>query len=520
MDVSLGALRDRLFSFRSWDSSGSTLNKRVRDALNTALDRLAGDVPEALVPDEEHVVLYADALGTDADIDARLNSTADPRVLKFSDSSSAATAISSSWTPSVDGTWDGVMHLEVKDPSDVWHRRQSREWWLDSGFYYVTIDRPWRNATDTLMEFRAHQPEFFVTDDVMEVLEPARIWDSTRQQVWSIDTAGAYRQDMLDFQGNSKARPYRMWRGRHFQMPTPRAAPTAILPEINQDAKDPTLVWVGPEQKGTFKFCYTIVWGRRDTEWQVAPGGIQDPVWESAPSPASAEVDNSNMKTSGTYDGIVLRAENIDYMTDFDRIVPSDAPGTMLRDQRSGFRIRFYAARESFELGASSGASGSGDNNIVESAGIYYLLAEIEPGNAAGVVTPTTTYVWTGAAIPDFYRPLKHSTGYYAWKVFPHQDQRYELDFRVLRLPRAFVDDRDTAPIQRDAVPALLELALHYMCLLDGVDQQGAQIHLDRFQTLARRYRARYATPGGIVEPVPFGGRYSRLQYGTFRSTT
>ena len=51
MDTSLGALRSRLLEFRAWDSSGTTMNKRVRAALNTALDRMAGDVPEALVPD-------------------------------------------------------------------------------------------------------------------------------------------------------------------------------------------------------------------------------------------------------------------------------------------------------------------------------------------------------------------------------------------------------------------------------------------------------------------------------------
>ena len=42
MDVSLGALRERLLDFRAWDSSGTAFNKRVREALNTALERMAG----------------------------------------------------------------------------------------------------------------------------------------------------------------------------------------------------------------------------------------------------------------------------------------------------------------------------------------------------------------------------------------------------------------------------------------------------------------------------------------------
>ena len=509
MNTNLGALRERLFNFRAWDSSGKALDNRIREAINVALERLAGDVPEALVPDEEHVVLYPDVVGTDATVAARMRSVAAgappigaAKVLEFTTAADAVLGAAPVWSPTVDGTWDGIMHLEIKDPNGVWHRRQSREWWTDgvgvATTYYVTIDRRWQNGTDTLMEFRIHQPEFFLDDDVREVLEPAIIYDSPRQQVWKIDTAGAYRQDMIDFQGNSRGRPYRSWRGRHFQMPTPRAVPkSSLLYDQNP--------WMGPEQTGKFTFCYTIVWGRRDAEWQYSPGGTQDCVWESAPSPVTAEISNiPHRDEKGTnISRIRLRAENIDFMTDF------DIAGTT-REDKSGFRIRFYVARNAYQLGE------GGPNNVVETSGIYYLLDEIEP--SAG--TPTTTYDWDGSQIPDFYRPLKHSTGYYAWKVYPHQDQRYELDFRVLRLPKKLQDDQDTAPIQRDAIPALIELSLHYMSLIDGVDQQSAQIHLDRFQVLARRFRARYANTGNIVQPMPLGGYYTRYQYGTYRNTT
>ena len=510
MDTSLGALRERLLNFRAWDSSGTTLNNRIREAMNTALDRLAGDVPEALVPDEEHIVLLPDVTGSDSTVLARLRATADNRVLEFTTAADGLLGATPTWSPTVDGTWDGIMHIEIKDPNGTWHRRQSREWWptgVGAGTtYYVTIDRRWPNATDTLMDFRIHQPEIFFEDDVMEVLEPARIWDSSKQQVWKIDTAGAYRQDMVDFQGNSTGRPYRLWRGRHFQMPTPRQQPSAEI-----DAKT---AWAGPEQAGKFRFCYTIVWGKRDAEWEYSPGGTQDPQWESAPSPVSEQVHvdpqevparvTSPLGARSGAGSIVMRAENIDFMTDF------DIAGTT-RESRSGYRIRFYIARDSFDLDQPTSASG----NIVESSGLFYLLAEVDPATTS----PTASYTWNGSVVPDFMRPLKHSTGYYAWKVYPHQDARYELDFRVLRLPRKFVDDQDTAPIQRDAVPALIELSLYYMCLLDGVDQQGAQLHLDRFQSLARRYRARYANTGGVVEAVPITGHIAQVQYGTFSSS-
>lgn len=507
MDTSLGALRERLLNFRAWDSSGTTLNNRIREAINTALDRLAGDVPEALIPDEEHIVLLPDVRGSDATVLARLRATSDNVVLEFTTAADAVLGASPVWAPTVDGTWDGILHLEIQDPAGVWHRHQSREWWTTGGggstTYYVSLDRRWRNATDTLMDFRIHQPEFFFTDDVMEVCEPGRVWDGSRQQVWAIDTAGASRQDMVDFQGNSKGRPYRFWRGRHFQMPTPRHEPLAEV-----EAKT---AWAGPEQIGKFRFCYTIVWGRKDPEWQYSPGGTQDPQWESAPSPVSTQIEVVSMQSGRTTTksvgagSIVLRAENIDFMTDF------DIAGAT-RESRSGYRIRFYIARDSFVLGEPAPAAA---DNVVEASGIFYLLTEIDPATS----TPTATYTWNGAKIPDLMRPLKHSTGYYAYKCYPHQDTRYEIDFRVLRLPRKFIDDEDTAPIQRDAVPALIELSLYYTCLLDGVDQQGAQAHLDRFQALARRYRARYANTGHVVEPVPIGGYAARHRYGQFRTS-
>lgn len=504
MDTSLGALRSRLLEFRAWDSSGTTMNNRVRASLNTALDRMAGDVPEALVPDEEHVSIYGDVVGSSTDVitteTARVKVVStDARVLQFTDSAGDNFPISPLWTPKTNGTWDGLMHLEIKDAGGTWYRRQSREWWsvLSTGApdyqYFVSLDRPWRNTTDTLMDFRIHQPEFYVTDDVMRILEPARIWDETRQQVWALDTGGAYRQDMIDFRGTSKGRPYRMWRGRHFQVQPPRAAPTTW---INRDKGG----WVGPVQEGEFTFCYTYVWGKRGQEWQVAPGGIQDPVWESAPSPVSKVFTHDGLAAAGQ--SVVIQAVNIDAMTNF------DVTGTP-RETYSGLRIRFYVARSDIL------ASGAGEYNNVEKANIFYLLAEVDP---AAQTPDTAVYEWTGARIPDYYRPLKHSTGYYAYKVYPHQDADYELDMRVLRLPRKFVHDQDTAPIQRDAVPALIELSLYYLCLNDGADQTGAQLHLDRYQVLARRYRHRYANPGRVVEPVSLAGQRVRRRYGTFSS--
>lgn len=574
MNVSLQSLRQQLYAMRSWDSSGQTQDERIRQSLNVALDRMANDVPQAIVPDEEHVVLLPDVKSNDAAVAAKVGTyRSDKRLLYFVDATTgegiAGGTSTTTWRPSVTGEWDGLMHIEVTDSAGQIHRRQCLEWFTHSSTdpvsgntvsqYAVTIDRPF-NALEAIasagdgLEFRIHQPEFFVTDDVTEVFEPARIFDGTRQQVWKIDTAGAYRQDMLEFQGDSAGRPYRCWRGRHFQLPAPTEAPQVVT------ASDQTLAtqfeWKEENglRRGKWAICYTYVWGRKDEEWQksplVTPGGdvaqnstygltwaynsatvpaevnkysgISDPQFESAPSP----ITTIQQKAPSAGDGaLVISATNIDAMLGF-------ADSSYARYGRTGMRIRYYVAH------LDANEKDKGAFNATETSNRFYMLCEVEPTfdlvgtlHEDGVTTPETIkklgsksitggrIVWTGSELYDYQRPLKHSTGYFAWKVYPHQDSRYELDFRVARLPKKFITDQDTAPIHPEAVPTLIELALYYVSLTDGNDQTSAQAHLGRYQNLVRVFRDRYANTGRIVEPVPILGYPFRHRYGTFSST-
>ena len=602
MDVSLASLKSQLFAMRSWDSSGKTQDERIRKAINVALNRMANDVPEALVPKEEHVVLRPDVNSTDDAVSARvITLDSDKRLLEFVDTTGTKIADATSlttWRPTVTGEWDAIMHIEITDTSGRVHRRQCLEFFKDvvgdTTTYAVTLDRPYPDLISSTnqgvgaLEFRIHQPEFFVADDVIELMEPATIYDGTRQQVWKIDTAGASRQDMLDFQGNSTGRPYRCWRGRHVQLPAPTEPPLVMeagykwegfeRPEddvpaiqaaidaffdwlesvVGEALGDVTAAYTWADDKalrrGEWGICYTYVMGRRDEEWQqsplVTPGGdadqdsnsgvtwaynkdsspltgeniysgIHDPVFESAPSPMTI----IRQQQGGTPGALVLSATNIDQMLGF-----GDA--TNKRYGRSGVRIRYYVAHlNKYDFGV-------GNYNRVETNPRMHLLCEVEPTfdmvttmSDAGTPVPESItalgssdpaaarIVWTGDQLYDYHRQLKHSTGYYAWKVYPHQDSRYELDFRVSSLPKPLQDDADSAPIHPEAIPTLLELALYYVSLSDGNDQVSAQAHLSRYQDLLRVFRDRYANTGGVVEPSSILGYPRRHRYGTFSSS-
>lgn len=520
MDTSLGSIRRLALGLRAWNSSGTTFNSRVRDAVNAALAHISKDVPEAFVPGEEHVVLLAPVNGSDDTIRARFAATADRWVLQITDDLGAGLGPSTrtTWRPAIDGSWDGLMHLEAALPNATnaeEGRRQTREWWsfVDAGIggdrYYVSLDRRWRNTTDATMTGRIYMKEFFTRADVMKILDPINVWDPDRSRAWSLSTGTAHRRQLQDFRRDSTGPPSDWIRGRNYQMPTPTEPPTAITdPDVVN-----VLPWLGPLPEGDFNFVYTYVWGRRDLEWQEGGNsGIRDPVWESAPSPEMSAVF-SHASGSNPGRSIILQAPNIDAMQNF---FSTGASLGTTRHGRSGYRIRFYARRSAIRAG-----TGAVEFRSVDTNERYYLLAEIDPTDTV-VVGGTTYYVafpWRGADIPDITRQLVRSAGYYAWEMTPHQDQRYELDMRVLRHPTDLIDDQDVPPIQQDAWTVFMEVVLYYLCLMDGVDRQNADAHLSTYTAWLEDVRASYGQTGKVVEAVPFGGDWSQDAFNYGRAT-
>lgn len=501
MDISLGGLRSTALSMRSWNSSGTNFNNRCRDAARTAAAEISAEVPNALLPDDEHVVLYPDQLSTDTAVNAHVRATTDQWVLEFTDTSARVLGHPSSattWRPTTTGEWDGVMHLEVQDPAGVWHRRQSRTWWTaidiaQNNTWYVTLDRRWRNTTDSAMAFRIHQPAFWLRAEDHDLLAPSMIWDETRQRQWPIEAGTAHRQDLQDFRGESLSRPYQLFRGRAFQMPAPYFTPTVTPGGAG--------TWVGPWQEGTFAFLWTLCWGYRDAEWQELPGGMREPVWESAPSPVSVAFDHSVAANNGR--SAIIALPNIDAELNF------GISGT-LRIGRSGFFARVYVAQTAIR----TAGAGSSDYNRVETPNIYYPIAD------ADFLGTAISYTWTGAQIPDRLRQLRRNARYFAWTPYPHQDARYELDLRVLRQTPEFVDDQDTLPLHETFHPAFLHLFLSYLCLMDGADLVSSEFHHKRYRDLIETVRDVDESPAEVVEPVPWGGDTLPDNYGVYTEET
>jgi len=487
--MNLTQLVSLLLGLRSWASSGATLESRIKSGINLALNKFSLEAPGAFYPVEEHVVLYADqtTAGTSRYL---MRVSADPWVLDFRDATGAAFSVlgTDDWLPVTTGEWAGIMHLEVQDEDGVWHRRQSRSFWFeDSGgvrYYYVSLDRPFPVGSNSAkMAFRIHQPAFYTRDDVLR-MDSCMAWDGNNVKAQPVSAGSADLLGMVDYQGGDTGFPEFVVNSSHFQLPAPNFTPTVV-----EDIKN---AWTGPESEGSFIFKYTYVRGKRDNEWQESEGlGVNDPMWESAPSPASAEV------VQATPGRLVVQLPNVDWMQSF------DIAGTK-RQTHSGWRKRVYVARTGvLSLGVGLEAN-------VESAGIFYLLGEVDGS--------VTTFVWYGEVTPDYSRRLRHSTGYYAWKVWPHQDQRYELDLRVCRTQEELVASTDTPRVKPQASSVLMELCLYYACLLDGVDVESANFHLDNYERQKGKLLAVLAGRGGALQPTSWSGgvNTARRNLGTF----
>lgn len=451
--------RKKVLARRAWRADvDATALDEINGALNDAVRKLAGDCPAAFVPDEEHIVVLADQ--TQVTMGRSIAATADPYVMDLGFYNAAYA--------NPEESWDGVMHIEIQAADGAWYRRQCREFFGVVDFkgdlqYFVALDRPWTHTSLPSMNFRIYQPEFFFTDDVTEVLD-GKVWDASGERFMEVSEKAVRAWNEEDFQGRTKGRPEKMTKGRSFQLQGPAIAPVCLLPDAT--------VWVGKEPLGTFRFCYTYVWGKKDSEFRD-PFGQSDPVWESSPSPLSAAVTPLAGAPTKIRIGSLL---NIDYMLNF------DPPPGMLRNGHSGLRKRIYVFRDTVDI---TGAF----VDEVEPRGVGHFLAEVDG--------TTDLYDWDGSVIPNPFRRLPEVTGYFAHCLVPHQDKAYTIDFRVRRKPPELVNDYDAPRIQPQSEEALNLLALHYVAQLDKQAKDAAL------------YMVQYL--GGVFEGVRYPGELPKL---------
>lgn len=454
-----------------------------------AIKQLASECPEAFIPDEEVSVIYQD--WTDTSLGRTLSATLDPYVLSFGPVSAPTGE-----DLVIDGTWDAIYYLEATQSDGTILRRRCREFFTavdgNKGVSFcVSIDKVWPNSTDEDMSFRLYQPYFYMRDDVTDVVD-GRVFNQNRQVIFTVPAGAVRFFQEEDYRGTGSGTPRRLSRWGHEQMPAPNRAPSA-----SADAQNPVVPWVGPEPPGTFYYCCTYVWGRRDVEL-LAPGSSYDPMLESAPSPVSSLVTVPSMTNAVLLSNLV----NIDYQQNFDPFP------TLIRNGHSGWRKRIYRARASVIAGTST------QDEIESPENVFYFLDEVNGDE--------TTYTDDGSVTPDYFRRLPESAGYFKWVLSPHTDGKYTVDWRVYRRPGALLADTDTPPVHPDFEDMLLMLYCKWSAMCDKQPAEAATYEAE-FQDKLGKWRAKDANPAAAIVPISWsmedwGGDWNR--YSPFTSVT
>lgn len=471
-------LRDYCCRLRGWELTHDDDLSKVDALIDQSLRDISSDAPGALLPSVEHVVLWPDLTNTTEAFTVDVLGT-DRYVLEFNNPIVYAGMKTT-------GEWDGLFWIEVKDPSGVWHRRQVLEFWAqgDPIVFRISIQNPWPNATDADMEWRLYQPFTYTQDDVIDVLG-GRSYSAEQQRVTPFPMSMADFHNLTDYQGDSKGPPERLIREGHFQMPSPSNAPTLSISSSD---------WTGPMNRGTFRVCYTYCWGRRPDEWEKAPSGelgVNDPLWESAPSPI-ATLDNTG------------NAKGFDFTTpDPEHELNFRNSASAARDGHSGWYKRFYLARQTVD--AVAPGTQALQNPLVETADVFYFLVDVAPSD--------TIYRFLGTPVYSHQRRLREPHGYWSLRTDPHQDELYEFDLLVRRRHPSLQKDTDVPLISPHGMKALITKVTMYLARLDQDTVDAAELEREYKKRVAELRRTDSA-PAKTIEPVGWGNRSEYDRHG------
>lgn len=467
MDHNLGDLRQLVFDEADWAPTASAdATAWATRALNQAQLKLAEDFPMAFNQTTGHFSCLPSAAPTSTS-DTLKVSGGDAWVLE-----QTLVAASATVAMPTDRSWDG-RELRVKDASGNWHVRRIRTIWAANPGggtkKYLTIDKPWINATDTGLAYHVSSPDYYLPAEVVQVQAVRFRLDA---QMLPIEILTQEQLERRWFTDDPRIVPTgsMLYAARRpgFQLPAPTYTPTVALTSGNLPAP-----WGPPEPAGQFDFCYTHCWGLRSQEWQnrgplaqastTASSGRFEPLWESAPSPVSAKI-------TATYTGnaILVGTPDVAFQQGF-------GSASSVRYNQTGWFKRIYMRRYT--------ATGGPHAGLVETTNAFFLLDEIDAF--------TTSYTVDGSKSPDFFMRLRDFHGYQGLRFYPMPNAAYEVEVRYTSRPAPLRDDSDVSTVDPMATRALVLLASAQLYEKQGNWPARAvklQDYADELVTLGHRF--------------------------------
>tara|TARA_Y100001973_G_C5201522_1_gene338087 strand:- start:1586 stop:3340 length:1755 start_codon:yes stop_codon:yes gene_type:complete len=568
--MNLKELRTAIFAQTDWAPSQSTeAVSRLNGFINRAYNDVCLEAPFLFFESEVKFATQEDAASMQASDTISVAVTdINPAATKvnpwvFEQDIAADTAGYVAWK--TDRSWDGRM-IEIEVTSGgktTTYRNRIRAVWKKTvvgraDHYRFSVVTPWpyEELGTGPFKYRVYSDHYYLPDDLVQ-MRSMRLFKDNRN--WPLDVIGQEEAEAYSFADSPRVTahglPRTAFRREHFQLQGPAIAPDAELSPTGDPA--PAEPWLGPEPAGKFEYVITYCWGKRDImfrnptmgyhlgyadQWkneqqdfytesynvgakEASQNRFREPLWESSPSPVSAQVTTTNI-VEGTLPGpaVKLTLPNIEYMQGFMTVGAQGNPaGTTVPFRRNNYResgwwVRIYRRRIVSDFnnysnlssykGADIAASGAAITGLkkLDLPTAFFLLAEVKIDELNEGI-----FYDNGRIIPDYHRRLREIHGYQAVQLYPYPNERYEVDVRCVRRPPKLVDDQDAPLVHAEAVDLIIHRTLMFLYENMG-NPEMAQLAKSRYQenlyTLSKRY-------GDLRPPaVPVLRRFGRARPG------
>ena len=567
--MNLKELRTAIFAQTDWAPSQSTeAVSRLNGFINRAYNDVCLEAPFLFFESEVKFATQKDAASMQAsdtisvsvldDTEAMVTNDFNPWV--FEQDIAADTAGYVAWK--TDRSWDGRMiEIEVtaNNKTTAYRNRIRAVWKFSSDgradHYRFSVVTPWpyEELGTGPFKYRVYSDHYYLPDDLVQ-MRSMRLFKDNRN--WPLDVIGQEEAEAYSFADSPRVTahglPRTAFRREHFQLQGPAVAPDVELGSVDADPRE---AWLGPEPAGQFEYVITYCWGKRDImfrnptmgyhlgyadqwkntqepfytdSWDVgakeaSQNRFREPLWESSPSPVSAQVTATNPTENNVPSPAVkLTLPNIEYMQGFMTRGAQRRAGALQTFTRSNYResgwwVRIYRRRITAtftnyallttvnDAGNGGGAAISGLEKL-DLPTAFFLLAEVKIDELNKGI-----FYDNGRIIPDYHRRLREIHGYQAVQLYPCPNERYEVDVRCVRRPPKLVDDQDAPLVHAEAVDLIIHRTLMFLYENMG-NPEMAQLAKSRYQenlyTLSKRY-------GDLRPPaVPVLRRFGRARPG------
>jgi len=381
--------------------------------------------------------------------------------------------------------------LEIQTGSRYVYRRVKDVYVVLSGpgdsvaTWYIVMDKPWENTTDTELTYRIFTKEYPYPSDVQKIRKI--IYDpevSSHKVTYSLLADELYEWRLGHGYRDSGV-PQRAARGDFYTLPSPHYKP-AVSTLSNDGLKwgydgsdeDPDY---GPA--GTFSYKVMHVWGRRpllDPSHKRPSSSTSStlaPFYVSSPSEASDQVTT-------TWGAGVIQVDtpDIDYMSGYGH----DTSASTLSYHHNGVEKWIFRARHAT-------TTGSTNHPDVESDGIYYLW-KIVKGYEATSNSPTYDL---GQEDPvDKTVPLKDVHGHFHIRFDSYPESSVDMLMSIIRRPDTLKYDTDVSRVPPECYGALIDLTCSYLVGRRDGEPKRESYYFSRYLGEVDRLRGLYTFSG------------------------